>query len=39
MLVRVTNEFGSGFTVFVQKAHLDSVKSEYAFMGYSCKVL
>lgn len=39
MLVRVTNEFGSGFTVFVQKAHLDSVKSEYSFMGYSVRVI
>jgi hypothetical protein len=35
VLLRVTDQFGSGFTVYVRKAIAWNVRADYEFMGYS----
>lgn len=37
MLLRITNQFGSGFTVFARKEILQSVRDDYTFMGYTVR--
>ena len=39
MLLRVTNEFGSGFTIFANRAAVQQVIADYAFMGYKAVIL
>lgn len=39
MLIRVTNEFGAGFTIYVEKAHSQRVFEDYRDMGYTIRVL
>lgn len=35
MLLRITNQFGSGFTVYARKEILKNVREDYEFMGYT----
>jgi hypothetical protein len=37
MLLRVTNEFGAGFTVFATKDVVADVRAQYEFMGYKVR--
>lgn len=39
MLLRVTNQYGSGFTVYARRDILDRVREDYQFMGYTVRNL